>query len=163
MSGIGLDVDRDALFAIEQMNKAYARCLDDDRLEEWPDFFLDDARYLIQSRENRNAGLYGYILYFENKAMMRDRVTSLRVANYYNLHTDRHLITNIDILGVSDGVYDARANYAVIQTDAEGHSELFSAGEYVDRIVFEDGIPKFRERLVLLDTSNIVGLLAVPL
>ena len=163
MSGIGLDVDRDALFAIEQMNKAYARCLDDDRLEDWPDFFLDDARYLIQSRENRDAGLYGYILYFENKAMMRDRIKSLRIANYYNLHTDRHLITNVDIVGVTDGIYDARANYAVIQTDAEGRSDLFSAGEYVDRIVFRDGVPKFEERLVLLDTSNIVGLLAVPL
>ena len=163
MSAIGLDVDRDALFAIEQMNKAYARCLDDDRLEDWPDFFLDDARYLIQSRENRDAGLYGYILYFENKAMMRDRITSLRIANHYNLHTDRHLITNVDILGVSDGVYDTRANYAVIQTDAEGRSDLFSAGEYVDRIVFRRGVPKFKERLVLLDTANIVGLLAVPL
>ena len=108
MSDIGLDVDRDALFAIEQMNKAYARCLDDDRLEEWPDFFLDDARYLIQSRENRDAGLYGYILYFENKAMMRDRIKSLRIANYYNLHTDRHLVTNVDIVGVADGIYDAR-------------------------------------------------------
>lgn len=163
MSGIGPGVDRDALFAIEQMNKAYARCLDDDRLEAWPDFFLDDGRYLIQSRENRDAGLYGYILYFENRAMMRDRVKSLRVANYYNLHTDRHLIANVDIVGVEDGVYSARANYAVIQTDGEGRSELFSAGEYVDRIVFVEGAPKFAERLVLLDTSNIVGLLAVPL
>ena len=163
MSGIEPGIDRDALFAIEQMNKAYARCLDDDRLEDWPDFFLDDGRYLIQSRENRDAGLYGYILYFENRAMMRYRVKSLRVANYYNLHTDRHLIANVDILGVEDGVYDARANYAVIQTDAEGRSGLFSAGEYVDRIVFVEGAPKFAERLVLLDTSNIVGLLAVPL
>ena len=163
MSGTGLGVDRAALFAFEQLNKAYARCLDDDRLEEWPDFFLDDGRYLIQSRENRDAGLHGYILYFENKAMMRDRIRSLRIANYYNLHIDRHLIANVDIVGVNDGVYDARANYAVIQTDAEGRSELFSAGEYVDRIVFRDGKPKFSERLVLLDTSNIVGLLAVPL
>ena len=94
---------------------------------------------------------------------MRDRIKSLRIANYYNLHTDRHLIANVDIVGVADGVYNARANYAVIQTDAEGRSDLFSAGEYVDRIVFRDGVPKFRERLVLLDTSNIVGLLAVPL
>lgn len=157
------EVDRDALFAIEQLNKAYARCLDDDRLEAWPDFFVEDGRYLIQSRENRDAGLYGYILYFENKGMMRDRVKSLRVANYYNLHIDRHLITNVDIVGGADGNFEARANYAVIQTDAEGRSELFSAGEYHDRIVFVDGVPKFKERLVLLDTANIVGLLAVPL
>ena len=46
--------------------------------------------------------------------MMRDRITSLRIANYYNLHTDRHLVSNVDIVGMADGVYDARANYAVI-------------------------------------------------
>ena len=155
--------DRDVLFAIEQLNKAYARCLDDDNLEAWPKFFLEDGRYKIQSRENLHAGLYGFVLYFENQAMMRDRVTSLRVANYYNIHIDRHLITNIDVVGENDGCYAARANYCVIQTDAEGHSELFSAGEYVDEIVFADAQPLFRERLVVLDTSNIKGLLAVPL
>ncbi len=155
--------DRDVLDAIEQLNKAYARCLDDDRLEAWPEFFLEDGRYKIQSRENLRAGLYGYVLYFENQAMMRDRVTSLRVANYYNIHIDRHLITNIDVIGEHDGCYAARANYCVIQTDAEGHSAVFSAGEYVDEVVFTDAMPRFRERLVVLDTSNIQGLLAVPL
>ena len=156
-------VDRDALFAIEQLNKAYARCLDDDRLEQWPEFFLDDGRYLIQSRENRDAGLHGYVLYFVNQAMMRDRVTSLRVANYYNIHIDRHFVTNLDLVAESNGVFETRANYAVFQTDAEGHSALFSVGEYLDRIVFDNGTPKFKERLVLLDTANITGLLAVPL
>ena len=57
--------------------------------------------------------------------------------------------------------YAARANYCVIQTDAEGHSAVFSAGEYVDEVVFTDAKPRFRERLVVLDTSNIQGLLAV--
>ncbi len=94
---------------------------------------------------------------------MRDRVKSLRIANYYNIHTDRHLITNVDILGENKGQYQARANYIIIQTDADGRSELFSAGEYVDQIVFVNGVPKFKERLVLLDTANILGLVAVPL
>ena len=156
-------IDREALFAVEQLNKAYARCLDDDQLESWPEFFLEEGRYKIQSRENLRAGLYGYVLYFENQAMMRDRVTSLRVANYYNIHVDRHLITNVDVTDVGDGRYTARANYCVIQTDVEGHSEIFSAGEYVDEIEFIDATPRFRERLVVLDTSNIKGLLAVPL
>lgn len=156
-------VDRDALFAIEQLNKAYARCLDDGRLEQWPEFFLDDGRYIIQSRENRDAGLYGYVLYFVNQAMMRDRVTSLRVANYYNIHVDRHLVTNVDLIAETNGVFETRANYAVFQTDADGHSVLFSVGEYLDQIVFDNDAPKFKQRLVLLDTANITGLLAVPL
>ena len=32
------------------LNYRYARCLDENRLEEWPEFFTDDCRYLIQPR-----------------------------------------------------------------------------------------------------------------
>lgn len=156
-------IDRDVLFQIEQLNKAYARCLDDDRLEEWPDCFVDDAHYVIQSRENLEAGLYGYVLYFKNKAMLRDRVTSLRQANYYNIHFDRHIVGNIDIVGQEDDYWHSRANFCIIQTDVEGRSEVFCAGEYRDKVLLADGAVRFKERLVVTDTGNIKGLLAVPL
>ena len=42
--------------ALGDLNAAYADCIDDDRLEEWPDFFVEDCRYLITSRESHDAG-----------------------------------------------------------------------------------------------------------
>ena len=56
----------------------YAHCIDDDRLEEWPDFFVEDCCYKIVPRENTDQGLSLPILYFDNKDMLRDRVLVLR-------------------------------------------------------------------------------------
>jgi anthranilate 1,2-dioxygenase small subunit len=41
---------------IAELIAAYADCIDDDRLEEWPDFFVDDCRYLVTDRESHEAG-----------------------------------------------------------------------------------------------------------
>ena len=35
---------------IEKMFYRYAKCLDDDRLEEWPSFFVESGRYIIHPR-----------------------------------------------------------------------------------------------------------------
>ena len=55
------------------------------------------------------------------------------------------------------------ANYTASQTDAEGVTRLFSAGQYRDTIVVEAGALKFREKLVLLDTFSAPNLLAISL
>ena len=57
------------------LNYRYARCLDENRLDDWPEFFTDDCRYYIQPRDNRDQGLEGYWLYFENKRMLLDLET----------------------------------------------------------------------------------------
>ena len=34
-------------FAVQDLNARYAEAIDDDRLEEWPEFFRPDGRYQI--------------------------------------------------------------------------------------------------------------------
>ena len=149
---------------IGRLNQEYARCIDEDRLESWVDFFVgEDARYLIHPRENADAGLEGYWMYCENKPMMRDRIVALRKANIYNIQYDRHIVGGSQIVGAEDGIYDVRTNYCVIQTDVEGRSEVFSAGEYRDKVVLTNGDARFREKIVVPDTFNIERPLAVPL
>jgi hypothetical protein len=41
--------------------------------------------------------------------------------------------------------------------------ELFATGRYLDRVVEEAGMLKFRERLVVCDSSRFDTLLAIPL
>jgi anthranilate 1,2-dioxygenase small subunit len=41
--------------------------------------------------------------------------------------------------------------------------DLFATGRYLDALVEEDGALRFRERLVVCDSSRIDTLLAVPL
>jgi anthranilate 1,2-dioxygenase small subunit len=156
-------VDAEVERTVVRLNHAYARCLDEDRLEEWPAFFTADCVYAMHPRENLDAGLEAYWLYFDSQAMLRDRVTSLRKANVYNIHRDRHIISTIEVLGRDSEAYVASASYLVIQTDVEGRSRVFSTGEYRDRIVMTAEGPRFRERLVIADTFNVEGLIAVPL
>ena len=142
----------------------YTDCLDTDNLEKWPELFLENGKYLIQSRENLEAGLDGgYWMYYTSRGMMRDRVTSLRHINTYNKHYYRHLISNIKISGYDAESLRVRSNFLVVQTNFEGKFECISAGEYRDVIVMPDGEPKFKEKLVIPDTFHTASAIVYPL
>lgn len=149
--------------AIEGLLADYGHCIDADQLEEWLDFFTEDCVYKIIPRENVVRDLPLSLMLCENKNMLRDRILSLRKANIYNIHTDRHLISGIRLTGEADGVYSLEANYAVFQTNQEGDTRLFSVGQYIDKVVFVNEQPKFKEKIVVVDTSSIPTLLATPL
>ena len=148
---------------IVALNYRYARCLDENRLDEWPEFFTEEGRYLIQPRDNLDQGLEGYWLYFENKRMLRDRVVSLKDVNIYKIHYERRLVTNVELTGRDGDGWLARANYLLMHTDNEGRSSIFSVGEYRDRIVNSEGALRFRERLVIADTFVVPSHLSMPI
>ncbi len=149
--------------AIEDLISDYAEFIDSDRLEEWLDFFVEDCVYKIIPKENVDQGLPLTLMLCENKNMLRDRVASLREANIYNFHTDRHIISAIRVHGKSNGAFDVSANYAVFQTNQEGATRVFSVGVYRDKIVFDGDTPKFKEKVVIVDTAAIPTLLSTPL
>lgn len=141
----------------------YGFLIDSDRLEEWLELFVEDCVYRIVPRENHVRGLPLALMLCENKNMLRDRVRALRSANVYNIHVDRHLISGTRYRGEVEGVHLVEAGYAVFQTDQDGRSRLFSVGQYHDRVVFEGGAPRFKEKLVIADTAAVPTLLATPL
>lgn len=155
--------DAEIRVAIERLLADYAHYIDADRLEEWLDFFVEDCVYKIVPRENHVRNLPLSLMLCENKDMLRDRVQSLRKANIYNIHTDRHLVSAIRVVGESNGDYQVEANYAVFQTSQEGETRIFSAGQYLDTVTFVDGAPKFKQKLVVSDTAAIHTLLATPI
>lgn len=158
-----IEMDLDVLEReVNRLNQHYARILDDDRLEEWPGLFTQDCLYAIHPRENRQAGLEGYWLYFDNNAMLRDRVTSLRQANLYNIHQDRRIVTGVLVDEVRDGIIHARASYLILQSDVEGRGRFFSTGEYLDHLVQTDQGLRFAQRIVVPDSFNLEGLVAIP-
>eukprot|EP01042_Synura_sphagnicola_P017101 gene17101-21617_t len=82
-------------FELHQLQEGYSHALDNDRLEDWPEFFTDDCLYEIIPRENADAGLPIGIIYCDSKNMLRDRVLSLRHANIYEAHTYRHMTSGL--------------------------------------------------------------------
>ena len=85
-----MSVDAGAYADILALEYRYARILDDDRLEEWPELFVARGVYKVIPRENRGREPELASMFCDSQAMMLDRVRSLRQANIYNLHYPRH-------------------------------------------------------------------------
>ena len=153
-------LDRDAICTLMA---DYVHLIDEDRLEEWVDLFTDDCTYKILSRENVDAGYPLELMSCHNKGMLRDRVVSLREANLYNLHTDKHVLSVVRVHDVTDGVWSVQANFSVYQSTLDGETDLFAVGTYRDKVVFEDGHPLFAEKLVVNDTFAVARMLSTPI
>ena len=153
----------EARLAIDDLFADYGAHLDSDRLEDWVELFVEDCIYQIVSRENAELGLPVTLMLCENKNMLRDRIVSLRQANEYSVHTDKHLISNVRIKGPVDNGYAVEANYAMYQADNEGNGSLYSFGTYFDEIVHDGGAMKFRRKTVIVDNWSIPHMLSTPI
>ena len=148
--------------AIEDLLARYVHAIDDDRLEEWPDFFTEHGRYRITTAENHKAGLPLCIVQADSRAMLRDRIAALRHANIYEAQGYRHTVSAMLTKALSTNVFEAISNFIVVRIMHDGTSMLFATGRYVDRIVIGD-VARFEERLVVLDSRRVDTLLAIPL
>lgn len=141
----------------------YAHCIDDDRLEEWPDFFTEDCIYQVISREDHAAGLPVGVMTCTSRGMLVDRILSLRKANIYEPHVYRHLISAISLRGEQDGIWTVQTSYAVIRTMQEGDVSIFSTGKYLDRVELADDRAIFHERRVIFDSRRVDTLMVIPI
>lgn len=148
---------------IEALNLAYAHCIDDDDLERWPDFFVDNCDYQILPRENADAGLPAAVMYCDSRGMLVDRVVALRKANIYPAHYSRHILGGTLVTHINGDVISTQTSYVVFQTRADGETRVYNAGKYVDEIVHENGGLKFRKRICIFDTHRIETLLVTPI
>ncbi|HKS89406.1 MAG TPA: aromatic-ring-hydroxylating dioxygenase subunit beta [Stellaceae bacterium] len=148
---------------IDELYAAYADCIDDDRLEEWPGFFVEDCRYLITDRDSHAAGLRHGIIYCASRGMLADRVMALRRANIFEPHRYRHLVGPARLGAVANDVAEARANFLAVRIMHDGESTLFATGRYLDRVDVSATPFRFVERLVVLDSRKIDTLLVIPL
>jgi anthranilate 1,2-dioxygenase small subunit len=148
---------------IAELNAAYGDCIDDDRLEEWPDFFVDNCRYLITDRESHEAGLKHGVIYCASRGMLVDRVTSMRRVLMYEAHRYRHLVGPPRVTKLDSQTAEAHANFFIARIMHSGETTLFATGRYLDRIDVSQSPYRFIERLVVLDSPKIDTLLVIPL
>ncbi|MEN3296692.1 MAG: anthranilate 1,2-dioxygenase small subunit [Burkholderiales bacterium] len=146
------------------LNAAYARCIDNNLLEQWPDFFLEQCLYLITTADNHAAGMQAGIVYADTRAMLADRVLAMRDANVYEEQRYRHIIGAPLVLEDNGDTAKAESPYIVVRTMRDGSMQVFATGRYIDRIVkTADGTLKFAERLAVNDSNDIDTLLVIPL
>lgn len=145
------------------LNAAYARCIDNDRVEEWPEFFTERCLYVINTADNHAAGMQAGIIYADSRAMLHDRVSALRDANIYEQQRYRHIVGAPLVLERSSNEASVESPFLVVRIMRDGETIVFASGRYIDRVVSVDGSLKFSERIVVCDSSNIDTLLAIPL
>jgi anthranilate 1,2-dioxygenase small subunit len=146
---------------IETLHARYAHALDEDRLEDWPNFFTERGVYRIATAENEARGLPLPVVYCEGRAMLRDRVQSLRHANIYEPQRYRHIVSSILVEKLDDERAQSIASFLVVRIMENGEAMLFASGRYVDRIALKDML--YEERLVICDSRRFDTLLAIPL
>lgn len=154
---------RDLRLELEELYAEYVACLDEERLEEWPEFFTDDAVYRIVPRENFDRDLPIATLHCESKGYLQDRVVAIRQTAVYAPRYIRRLVSNIRVLGWQDAHLEVRANYVAFETLRDELSRIFSVGRYHDTLVIADGRLKFQEKLVIFDSELIPNSLIYPL
>jgi 3-phenylpropionate/cinnamic acid dioxygenase small subunit len=158
---MALDTGYEALIAL---NAAYARCIDEDQLEAWPDFFLEACLYKITTAENYRQGMQAGLVYADSRGMLQDRVTALREANIYERQRYRHILSVPTILAREARGTVSETPFLVARIVRGGETTLFVTGKYID-VVAPDaaGQARFVERVVVCDSSSIDTLLAIPL
>ncbi len=153
----------ETLLRLAALNADYAAAIDEDRLEDWPGFFLDPCLYKITSAENVRANLAAGMVYADSRGMLHDRVMALRRANIYERQAYRHILGLPRIIAEDADAVAAETPFLVVRIMRDGRTDLFATGAYRDRLRAEAGALRFAERIVVCDSSRIDTLLAIPL
>jgi Small subunit of phenylpropionate dioxygenase len=148
---------------IEQLLACYTRCIDNDELEEWPNFFSDNAEYKIISRENFDDGYPIPVMSCNGRGMFIDRVVAHRKANIFPRHRSCHIISPSRIVSADNEIIRVETNYVVLQTRNDGETKIFNAGTYFDEISKEGDSFKFLKKHCVFDTIRIETLLVTPI
>jgi 3-phenylpropionate/cinnamic acid dioxygenase small subunit len=150
--------------SLARLNAAYARCIDNDRLEDWPGMFFERCHYRITTADNHRNGYPAGMIYADSRGMLTDRIASLRKANVFEPHAYRHIIGASAVLTNDGEASVTETPFLVVRIMRTGDMDLFATGRYLDRVeADEEGSLKFRERVVVCDNGNVDTLLVIPL
>ena len=141
----------------------YVRCIDDDRLEEWPNFFHGPCLYRVTTAANFRDGLEGGIIFANTKGMLVDRVSALREANIYERQSYRHILGQPSILSESGSLAKTETPFLVARILQDGDTDIYATGRYLDVYEIDQQEARLNERTVICDSSRIDTLLALPL
>ena len=153
-----MDVSR-----LVELNAAYARTIDNEKFEEWPDFFLDPCLYKVTTADNVEKGLEGGLIYADTRGMLEDRISSLRKVNIYEGQRYRHIVGLPSVLAEKDGEAETETPFLIVRIMREGQMDVFATGCYRDKVKPDSaGALRFSERIVVCDSRRFDTLVAIP-
>ncbi len=127
--------------------------LDTQQLDRWPGLFTEDARYVLQSRENADRGLPLAIVAFESRGMLQDRVYGARETIFHHPYSQRHLTGLPRILAREGEGWAVETALLVMRTKRDALPEVLIVGGTRDRIVNTPNGLRFASRHVVYDND----------
>jgi salicylate 5-hydroxylase small subunit len=148
---------------VADLYASYSACLDAGRFDDWPEFFTEDCRYRVVSRENHDRNLPLGTMDLQSRGALLDRVYAVQSTLFHAPYYQRHIIGPARILSREGETILAEANYLVIRTKRDQPSEVFNAGRYLDRIVAVQQGLRFVDKLCIFDSELIPNSIIYPL
>jgi len=150
--------------AVENLVYEWARAIDENRVEAICDLLAAEGRYTVTSRFNSERQLPLAIIDCHSAAQLRDRIKSMRIANIYEPHHYRHLVSGVQIIGEEDGLLSVRSNYLLVRTmELDGTMMLYSTGQCQDLVEITPEGVRFKSRKFIYDSRAIETLMVIPL
>jgi anthranilate 1,2-dioxygenase small subunit len=150
--------------AVENLIFEWARAVDENRVEAICDLLTPQGRYTVTSRFNSDRQLPMAVIDCHSAAQLRDRIKSMRIANIYEPHHYRHMVSGVQIVGEEDGALLVRSNYLVVRTmELDGNMKIYSTGQCLDLVEVTPQSVLFRSRKFIYDSRVIETLLVIPL
>jgi anthranilate 1,2-dioxygenase small subunit len=149
--------------AIGRLMTACMHAIDGGRFEDWPPCFTENCIYRILTRTDHEAGRTFGVWFCDTRAMLEDRVSSIRSVNVFEPHVYRHVLGATEVTAAANGIYSAETNYLLVRTMYDGDMTLFSAGRYLDQVVIESGRAYLKSRTVVTDSVRYDTMVALPI
>ena len=141
----------------------YTYTIDDGAVSDWPTYFTEPCLYRITTRQNHEMIMPLSIMLCDNQAMLYDRVEAIEKANIFEPHYYRHVLSDSKVLEQDGDALRIETSFVCVRTMLDGRVTLFATGRYSDQVVLVEGRCLFRSRVVILDSSKIDTLIAIPL
>lgn len=156
MSSNGVDAN-----AVKDVIYKAALCLDGEQWDDWLDLCDDDFRYAIKAFSPEIH--YDMTYLSGDLAHMKTMLEQLPKHNTDHSPLSRHTVVYSVDLDDETGTATAVSSFTAYQTLLDGinshvdagESRLFLVGKYYDRFRIKDGVVKFTERVVRLDTRRL--------
>jgi 3-phenylpropionate/cinnamic acid dioxygenase small subunit len=138
-----------------------AALLDEQKYDEFVAEFTEDGGYRLIPRENHDRGLPTCII-----DDTRDRLIyrSQLIASqwHHGRFRETRMLSNFDVEFPGTDVAQAKANFAVYHTDAEGETRLHMVGRLEDSLVMKQGRWRIRRRFAILETFKPTEVIVYP-
>ncbi len=153
---------REARWDVEEFHYEYAAGLERGEIEQWPDYFTDDAFYRVIARDNEESGLPLGLVYCEGKGMLRDRAFAIIHTETFAPRYIQLRISNTRVFTADEEFIKAEASYLLLETLVDEPSRVQQVGKYYDVFQRVNGGLLIHDRKCVYDTVVIDNCLVFP-